>query len=237
MSATATNLYAFREAWLHAATDAIRPLFCDAGASIPDGGRSAIGFTSHGRKGRVIGECWSSNLKGQRHYEIFIRPDIADVAMVLGILSHELVHASVPLGSGHGPVFKKLALAIGLTGKMTQAMPGPDLAAKLERIADDLGPLPHDSMNIGMVPTAPRKKQKVNMLKASCEDCDYVVRLTALHARKGAPLCGVHHSAMVIDWPEGEAPDDSDDGLDLDAEDAASVGDFARLTAQLARGL
>ncbi|MGI4876636.1 MAG: transcription elongation protein SprT [Janthinobacterium lividum] len=203
--------HAFREGWLASATDLLRPLFASAGEPLKGAGRAAIGFTSHGRKSNVIGECWNSIASADAHFEIFIAPHIADPVEVLGILAHELCHAALPLGTGHGPRFRKLALAIGLTGKMTATVPGEALTTALKRVADELGPLPHGSLGGGrfgggggtggeMFPTAPRKKQKVNMLKAYCGDCDYVVRLTATHARKGAPLCGVHHSAMTVEW-------------------------------------
>ena len=196
------NAHTFREAWLSASTEMLRPLFDAADAPLPKG-RAAIGFTSKGAKSSRIGECWNSIASGDAHYEIFIRPDIADPANVLGILVHELCHAALPLGSGHGPAFKRLAHKVGLTGKMKSAHPGPALTTHLVTVADDLGPLPHASLSI-MQDTAPRKKQKVNLLKASCTECDYVVRVTAIHARKGPPLCGVHFTAMTVDGLDDE---------------------------------
>lgn len=207
--------YRYREEWLRAATERLRPLFARVDHPLPEAGRAAIGFTSKGAKGR-IGECWASVASADKHFEIFIRPDKADPLEVLGILTHELCHAALPLGTGHGKEYKALALKVGLVGKMREAMPGPMLNDHLAEIARDLGELPHASLNIEFRETAPRAKQSTRMLKAWCEGvttdgaheaCDYVVRLTAVHARKGAPICGVHQARMTIDWP-AEDPDD-----------------------------
>ena len=203
---------------MKAATERLRPLFARVDHPLPDAGSAAIGFTSRGAKGNRVGECWASVASADRHFEIFIRPDKADPVEVLGILTHELCHAALPLGVAHGKEFKALALKVGLIGKMREAMPGPILTDHLAEIARDLGDLPHASLNIEFRETAPRPKQTTRMLKAWCEGvtgegshepCDYVVRLTATHARKGAPICGVHQCRMTIEWPaedpEGEA--------------------------------
>jgi hypothetical protein len=212
----------FREEWLHSAVQLLRPMFEKAGAEIPELGRAAIGFTSKGGgKSNCVGECWHPLASGDGHVEIFIRPDKADPEEVLGILVHELIHSCLPIGSGHGPVYKALALKIGLEGKMRHAMPGSLLQDVLKGIASELGPLPHAALDIQYRESAPRKKQKTNMLKAWCEGvkdnngkvteaCDYVCRLTKTHAEKGAPICGVHERRMVVEWPVEDEPEDED---------------------------
>jgi hypothetical protein len=224
------NTYRFREEWLQAAISLLTPMFAKADAPIPDDGRAAIGFTSKGGKGNCVGECWHPIASADKHFEIFIRPDHADPVEVLGILTHELVHAAVPLGSGHGPIYKALALKIGLEGKMRHAMPGMHLVEVLKGIAAELGPLPHAALDIQYRESAPRKKQKTNMLKAFCEGvkdesgkvtegCDYVCRLTKTHAEKGAPICGVHQLRMIVEFPTeeepgaGEAPPEGEEGF------------------------
>ena len=217
-----SNMAKFREEWLHSAVQLLRPMFEKAGAEIPELGRAAIGFTSRGGgKSNCVGECWHPLASGDGHVEIFIRPDKADPVEVLGILVHELIHSCLPIGSGHGPVYKALAIKIGLEGKMRHAMPGALLQDVLKGIAAELGPLPHAALDIQYRESAPRKKQKTNMLKAWCEGvkdesgkvmeaCDYVCRLTKTHAEKGAPICGVHERRMVVEWPAEDEPEDED---------------------------
>jgi len=199
----------YREEWLKAAIDALRAHFDMAGFTLPDKVRAAIGFPSKGAKSTCVGECWAPVASADGHHEIFIRPDQADPVTVLGILCHELVHSVVPLGSGHGPVFKDAALKVGLIGKMRHAMPGPVLEEKLTGIAERLGPIPHATLDIEYRETAPRKKQTTRMLKAHCPeaDCDYTVRLTAVHAKKALPICGVHEKRMIVEWPD-DTPDE-----------------------------
>jgi hypothetical protein len=210
------NEVRFREEWLQQAITRLRPMFEKAGAIIPDLGRAAIGFTSRGGKGTCVGECWASVASGDGHFEIFIRPDKSDPVEVLGILVHELVHAALPIGSGHGPAYKTLAQKIGLEGQMRHAMPGMHLIEILKGLANDLGPLPHASLDIEFRELGKRKKQKTHMLKAFCEGvetngkregCDFTCRLTATHAQKGAPYCGIHNVRMKIDWPVDEDGD------------------------------
>ncbi|GBR16897.1 transcription elongation protein SprT [Asaia spathodeae] len=218
MSKIPTNVFALREEWLQAAISALRPHFQACGFPLPVSIRAAIGFPSKGSKSTCVGECWASVASADQHNEIFIRPDQAEPLTVLGILVHELVHACIPLGSGHGPVFREAAIKVGLVGKMREAMPGTALNDKLSLLTESLGPLPHATLDIGFRETAPRAKKKTHMLKAYCpgitegeakESCDYIVRLTATHARKGAPICGVHSVRMIIDWPEDETEEES----------------------------
>ena len=74
------------------------PVFEKLGAPLPAQLRIAIGFTSRGRRSRSIGECWDNQCSEDRHFEIFIRPDLCESKdllpmQVATILGHELVHA------------------------------------------------------------------------------------------------------------------------------------------------
>ncbi len=164
-------------------------------------------------------KSWNQRLQSNRTASR-IRPDKSDPLEVLGILSHELVHSAVPLGSGHGPVYKALATKFGLEGKMRHAMPGGRLAGALKLIAEGLGPLPHATLNLEFRESAPRKKQKTNMLKATCPgvdqdgkhvDCDYVLRVTKTHAERGAPFCGVHEVRMNVEFTPDDEPDNDEE--------------------------
>lgn len=192
------NTHDSREAWLKAGTALIRTLYGKADVIVPDAIRYSIGFPSTGRKGKRIGECWQPGASADQHYEIFIRADYSEPMAVLGILAHELIHASVPGGSGHGPVFKAAAVAVGLEGKMTSALPGEALNAKLRKISETLGPLPHGSMNFGVAGEGAPKKQTARLLKAECSDCGYTVRVTKKWVEEvGAPHCPLHGEMIL----------------------------------------
>src|SRR3546814_4930178 len=66
-----------RESWLNRVAAGMAPLFAALDAPLPARIRVAIGFTSSGRKGKAIGECWDNRLSADGHFEIFIRPDLA----------------------------------------------------------------------------------------------------------------------------------------------------------------
>ena len=205
----------------------MRPYFGECGYTIPDNLRFAIAFTSSGRKGKRVGECWHSSTSDNSHYEIFLRADLAEPVEVLSVLVKELVHTLLPPNAGHGKLFKAAAIKIGLQGPMRQAKPGPLLHDRLKALADTLGPLPHARLDIAqqsmaarIMPVGQPKKQRARMLKAECEaeGCGYLVRVAASNVRtKGPPGCPVH-GAMRVDLPA-----DDDETLETDGGGADEI--------------
>ncbi|MFC3170464.1 hypothetical protein [Paracoccus fontiphilus] len=210
------NKYDSRESWLRAATNVLRPYFSECGLDLPEKIRFAIAFPSTGRTGKRVGECWHFSASADETTEIIVRADLADPVEVLGVLTHELVHACLPADAGHGKQYKAAALALGLSGPMRSAMPGPLLQTRLAQIADDLGPLPHAALAIdrgrdNKGPADRPKRQKARMHKAECEatGCGYTVRVAAKWVNDvGPPACPVH-GPMTVDLPE--AAESSDD--------------------------
>lgn len=202
-----------REAWLNAVASGMAPLFEQLDAPLPGHVRVAIGFTSTGRKGKSIGECWDNRRSADGHFEIFIRPDLAHdpdamPGQIAGILAHELAHAAVGIPAGHGKAFKRVAVGLGLEGPMRATSPGAAFLAAVAPILEAAGPLPHARLNTAAETTAP-KKQAARMLKCECATCGYTVRT----ARKwlvelGPPLCPAEgHGAMQhepLDDPDAE---------------------------------
>jgi hypothetical protein len=94
------QLHQTREAWLNYVAQRMARMFERLGTPLPAQLRIAIGFTSSGRRSRHIGECWDNQCSEDRHFEIFIRPDLTvskDLmpVQIVAILGHELVHAAV----------------------------------------------------------------------------------------------------------------------------------------------
>lgn len=184
--------YLTREAWLTAGIDELRSLFGESGHAVPSNVRVTCGWPSKSalaRKRQRIGECWGAENSDARVFEIFISPSLASFKQVIETLAHELVHATVGLKAKHGAAFKRVALAIGLEGKMTATHAGDKLVSALAGIAEHLGEYPHSELH-GM--TTGERKQGTRLLKAECAVCGYTVRIT----RKwldlaGAPLCPV----------------------------------------------
>jgi hypothetical protein len=197
----ALALHVSREGWLQHATDAFRPHFEMVGKPLPANIRFSVGFCSTGARGRRIGECWQNTASADNHYEIFISPVLSDPIRVLDVLLHELCHAALPAGVGHGPEFRKLATAVGLTGKMTATVATPELEAALRKLVVlTLGKLPHGELRASVVSEGGPKKQQNRWLKASCTCCDYTIRISRLHAESLGAVCP-EHGPMTIEGP------------------------------------
>ena len=177
-----------REEYLVAYTRELSKLFKQVGVTlnlkkikVSCGFPSSVGQRS---KNTPIGQCFNDALNGFN--EIFIHPKLDDVVKVGGVLVHELIHASDNCKSGHRGYFRRTAIAIGLTGKMTATEESPELIAKLKKITKKLGKYPHRSLDY----TNKRRKQSTRMIKVSCDIHGYIARLsrTAI-ATHGEPVC------------------------------------------------
>lgn len=191
-----------RETWLAAVAQEMAIWFDELGYPLPPY-RCAVGFPSTGRKGNRIGECWDASASADGRHEILIRPDQDDPEFVAGILAHELVHAAVGIPAGHGPKFRAVATAIGLTGRMTATVPGPVFLDRLRPILADVGPLPHARLGIGL--TSGPKKQTTRLIKCECDECGYTVRVARKWLDIGPPHCP-QHGPMSAELP----PDDEE---------------------------
>ena len=183
--------HATRESWLMGAVAILAPVFAAVGAPLSVAVRVSCGFM--GGRGatrcRAIGQCWHPACSADGTAEIFVHPGLSDASDVLAVLVHELVHAAVGNAAGHGPKFRKVALALGLAGKMTATHAGPELAAALERMIAVLGAYPHARLDEG---TATRGgKQTTRMLKCACGRCGYTVRVARKWLEIAAPVCPV----------------------------------------------
>ena len=75
--------------------------------------------------------------------------------------------SAVGCGFGHGPVFRKCALSIGLTGKMTSTTESQELIENFINPAiKELGEYPHAKIDYSQ-----RKKQSTRMIKVECNNC------------------------------------------------------------------
>lgn len=177
-----------REAWLiEAAGELTAAIFEPAGFRVPGNIRISCGWPKGARGGKTIGgQCWTPKASADGTFEIFILPMFDNPVKVLGILIHELCHTVAGIEAGHGKGFRKVALAVGLTGKMTSTEPGEQLIKQLKLISNDLGQYPHAVLNPNEGTT---KKQGTRLIKVVCPDCDYTVRITKKWIESGLPTC------------------------------------------------
>lgn len=182
-----------RETWLEAAVEKLRPLFISEGITIPDKVRVSCAWAKRA-SANSVGWCWHREVSASGISEIQISPERADSVEVLGILTHELIHASDDGESKHSGYFRTSALALGLEGKMTATHPGDRLTETFTRFASELGPYPHSAIN----PKKQIGKQTTRMIKVQCPTCGYVVRTTQKWIEMGLPTCGVDETPMEI---------------------------------------
>ena len=207
-----TNNITTREAWLTLVTDALRLHFAAVGYEVPGPVKASCGFSSYGkgsRKRTVLGECWDKRASASESFEIFISPVDDDPCSVAATLAHEIVHATVGLEAAHKAPFKRCAVAIGLTGKMTATTAGDAFKAWFE--GQDFPPYPHAKLTPGEGSRG--KPQKTRLLKVECKACEqegepYLARMSAKAFAKGAPICPIHMAPMTCDAVEGEADED-----------------------------
>jgi hypothetical protein len=195
------QLHQTREAWLNYVAQRMAPMFETLKAPLPVQLRIAIGFTSSGRRSRNIGECWDNQCSEDRHFEIFIRPDLSESKdlmpmQVATILGHELVHAAVGVSAGHGKAFRRVARGIGLTGQMAATTAGPEFEKAMRQIPEGAGPFPHGRLQaaVGASSHSNRREKKYSrQIKCACSNCGYTVYTTRKWLElAGAPLCPKH---------------------------------------------
>lgn len=184
-----------REHWLQWGVQALRPRFESVGHPLPERVHVSVGFPTKRAlsvNGRVIGQCWSGSASRDGSPHVFVSPTVNNGLTALGVLAHELVHAVLPVGSGHKAPFIKVCKVIGLTdGKPTHAMPGPELQQELERLNAER-PYPHSAIDATTLP----KAQATRLLKVECPECGYTVRVTRSWLEQGAPICPLDEIRM-----------------------------------------
>ena len=187
-----------REEWLNKMVSRLKPRFEAQSATIPALLRVSIGFPSRGAlssKHRRIGECWNAEASSDEHHEIFLSP-LLDLSETCSTLMHELVHACLPPKTKHGPAFKRLGEAVGLTGRPSSMSAGPTLAEELARMAIEIGPWPASCLNITSFP----KTQGTRLIKVECASgSGYCARVTRKWIDKvGTPICPCHQNGMIV---------------------------------------
>jgi len=162
-----------RETWLLQLADLLRPLFMEAGYALPSNLRIACGWptkraTTPSGKNRTLGQCFSSACSAAGRIELFISLAVDHTPAVAAILVHELCHAALNCEGGHGPIFRRAAVALGLEGKMTSTVAGLALAKRLNALTARLPEYPHAALDVSHA----EKKAGTRLLKVACPSAD-----------------------------------------------------------------
>jgi hypothetical protein len=160
--------------------------------------RVSVGFPD---TKKAVGQWWRPETTEDNHANIFIHPGTGDAVEILDILVHELCHDACGAKAGHGPIFKKCALAIGLEGKMRSASASKELKTYLKKLASRLGKFPHSALKKGA--KGPTPKQTTRMIKMECGACGFICRASLSKILEtGAPFCACSRKQMTVELPD-----------------------------------
>ena len=171
-----------RETWLNLMIDKAVPIFDNAGFKISDireklkvSCSMMVGQRKSSKFG-AIGQHLPTEWNKEQNHEMLISPTLENGVQVVGVLIHEMCHAIQRYMYGntvkaHGKEFRKIALAVGLQGKMTQTTESPELKIIIKNWITEIGKYPHSEIKL-----SGRKKQSTRMLKLECEHCGFIAR-------------------------------------------------------------
>jgi hypothetical protein len=164
---------------------------------VANGGKTAkfrvsVGWPKGSRGGKTaeaIGQCWDPIHSSDGCYEMFISPRLGPFEAA-EVLVHECVHLGAGLECNHSGAFKKIAVAVGLTGKMTGATAGDELAKRIREWIATMPEYPHGPMkSADETGSGKGKKPGSRLIKASCGGCEYTVRLAQKWIDIAVPTC------------------------------------------------
>ena len=140
------------------------------------------------KSNKAIGVCWGEGASTAGNIEIFISPTIEDSSRVIDILIHELIHAILPEGEGHGKNFRACAKRLNLTGKMTATVASDVLLYDIQKMLKDVGEYPHAKMQMSN-----HKKQTTRMIKHECINCGAIWRMSRKYIPQCCPNCAADY--------------------------------------------
>lgn len=185
-----------REAWLRSAYGLLRKkLLAEAPESVAlSWSFPAKGGTSATR--RRIGECHYKGASADGQVEgdrvLLISPMLRTPYDLVETLLHEMVHAALPMGTGHRKQFSRLAARTGLVKPWTATKASPELAKRItDEFLRELPEWPGGWLQI--VPT-----QKNRQLKAVC-DCGRILRGSLKTFGEGPIICGLCEAPFEIE--------------------------------------
>ena len=137
-----------REAWLEQAVILLREHMASCSVYLYSYPRVSCGFPSRGGEVRTVGQCFSPKVCRDGRSQVFISPVVSGSIEVLGILLHELIHATVGVEHKHGKVFSQAAKSVGLVRPWRSTTIGETLRPVLNRFVTLLGPYPHAAIQM-----------------------------------------------------------------------------------------
>lgn len=190
-----------RESWLKHAVELLRPFF--EGLEIEDLklAKDIEPIVSWPyRHKTAIGQCFPESWTVDKTTYITVSPVLGDdILRLLDVLVHELIHACGI--HGHGKDFRKVALSLGLAGKMQATVASEGLKERLKPVAEALGPYPHRLMKEqGAGPRRAANGKSTRVRLVSPVEEDYFIEISRIRYERGdfpAPLCPFSERPLI----------------------------------------
>lgn len=175
-----------REHWLTEAVEHMKNQFFTSKYRLP--GKIAISCGIPAGSLKAIGQCWSPTVASDGSTHIFICPTLEKPVDVLGVLLHELIHASIGVQHSHNKYFQRVAFGFGLAGKATATVVPQNSALheSLESIADSIGHYPHKAMRKARTVKKVNRPPRVKIV--SEKDPSYELSVLLEQLDKGFPV-------------------------------------------------
>jgi hypothetical protein len=191
------ELVVYREAWLQAAASFLMDHLVARDLPRVEV-RVSCGWPVRGgvaRRRTVIGQCFPPTSSRDGKPQIFISPLLSDSIDVLGVLLHELIHASFGCRFGHGKESSQAARSAGLVGPPTATTVGDVLRPLLVGYVEQVGPYPHAAITV-----KPKDKvgSRLRLYQCGCEPA-VKVRVASDTFQARCLVCGVLFEQVVKD--------------------------------------
>lgn len=170
------------------AVEKLRPLFANLNLEVLPL-RVTVGFNKgkHAKSTTYLGWQTEDGIP-----QIFISPELTDVAGPSGILAH-LAHECIHVVNGylneHRQFFARVAGDLGFLRPYGTPNAGPVLANEFKKIEEVLGKYPHSA--IVLKPRLDKYRHNV-MLGVQCKQCGYRALVSPKWANVGLPHCPLH---------------------------------------------
>ena len=178
-----------REIWLATMAKLMKPKFKEAKQPLPKDITIRINFS--GKINEIVDKSRNCVLAECRHGKdgkvfINIHPQVNDTVDISQILCHELIHAALGHGSGHGKKFREMADHFNLLPPMKSTKPGEQFVGWIKDLINDnkIGQYPKDEALESLDPIS--AKQHVNL---RCPQCNYYAKTTLLNLYLGRLKC------------------------------------------------
>ncbi len=153
----------------------------------------------------MFGEVFRQEKSAGGYFELWIMPTISDPYDVLTVLTSLLM---ITLAGDAKAPYKLIATKIGMNGDKKKPAAEGKMMRRLNAIAAELGPFPHDVVDVRATAVGLGPKQDTRQLLAACPECGVKIRLTALAINTaGLPVCGkdgVSFELRVADQHSGK---------------------------------